>query len=505
MGLKQFFKTVAIVTVFSVCEKFLGFLYRIYLSRSIGSEGVGIYQVALSVFALLLTVCSSGTPVTVSRLMTKYKAENREDKKRSVITAGILFSLIVAVPICLIFFAFRGRFTFLFSNPHSEKIFYVVLPGLIFTSVYSVLRGVFWGNKDFLPYSIIELLEEICMILVGIALISHATDIYDGAVRAGVAVTISYVFSFLCAITVFTVRKNRIRNPKNQFKPLLASAMPITAMRTAGSLSSSLVSIILPLRLISAGFSQSQALSLFGATAGQAMPLLSIPTTFIGSFILVLIPEISESYYKKDYNSLRRDVTKAVKFTSLLTCIFIPVFIVCGEEIGLLVFNSHECGKFLTVSAFLMLFMSLSAITTSILNSIGLEHKTLFCFLISGALMLVSVWALPGVFGIYSLLIGYACIYVLSTVYNLYLIKKHCNLKFGYTKFSFYSALITLPTTILGFMLEKMLLTFLGTFLTFMCCSAILVLFYFALSIGLNLVSINGFVNKKRGFVLKKS
>ena len=194
--MKQFFKTVAIVTIFSVCEKFLGFLYRIYLSRSIGSEGVGIYQVALSVFALLLTVCSSGTPVTVSRLMTKYTAENRIDKKNSVITAGILFSLLVALPICLIFFAFRGKFSFLFSNSYSEKIFYVVLPGLIFTSVYSVLRGVFWGNKDFLPYSIIELLEEICMILVGIALISRATDIYDGAMRAGIAVAASYVFSF---------------------------------------------------------------------------------------------------------------------------------------------------------------------------------------------------------------------------------------------------------------------------------------------------------------------
>ena len=55
--LKKFFKTVAIVTLFSICEKFLGFIYRIFLSRSIGSEGIGIYQVALSVFALLLTVC----------------------------------------------------------------------------------------------------------------------------------------------------------------------------------------------------------------------------------------------------------------------------------------------------------------------------------------------------------------------------------------------------------------------------------------------------------------
>ena len=290
--MRKFFKTVAIVTVFSTCEKFLGFLYRIYLSRSIGSEGVGIYQVALSVFALLLTVCCSGTPITVSRLMTKYSAENRVDKKNAVITAGIVFALLVAIPICIIFFAFKGVLTPFFTNEHSAKIFFVVLPALIFTSVYSVLRGVFWGNKDFLPYSIIELLEEICMILVGIFLISRATDIYDGAVRAGVAVALSYVFSFTLSVCVFVIRKNKLKNPKSQFKPLLSCALPITAMRTASSLASSLVSIILPLRLISVGISQSQALSSFGATAGQGMPLLSIPTTFIGSFILVLVPPV---------------------------------------------------------------------------------------------------------------------------------------------------------------------------------------------------------------------
>ena len=76
--MKSFFKTVALVSVFSVSEKFLGFLYRIFLSRTIGAEGVGLYQVALSVFGLFYTVACSGIPVTVSRLMTKYRAENQK-------------------------------------------------------------------------------------------------------------------------------------------------------------------------------------------------------------------------------------------------------------------------------------------------------------------------------------------------------------------------------------------------------------------------------------------
>ena len=140
--LRSFVKTVAIVTVFSVCEKFLGFLYRIYLSRSIGSEGMGIYQVALSVFALLLTLTCSGTPITVSRLMTKYRAENKPERAQKVITAGLSFTFFVAVPVCAIFFILNKNFSFIFADERCMSIFLIVLPGLIFTSIYSVMRGV---------------------------------------------------------------------------------------------------------------------------------------------------------------------------------------------------------------------------------------------------------------------------------------------------------------------------------------------------------------------------
>ena len=314
--MRTFFKTVAIVTVFSISEKFLGFLYRIYLSRTIGAEGIGLYQVALSVFGLIYTLTCSGTPITVSRLMTKYRAEGQEKKVNKIISAGIFLTLFTAIPVCLIFFLFGDKFSFLFADERCLKIFHVILPGLIFTSVYSVLRGVFWGNKDFLPYSIIELLEEVCMIVCGIVLINFASNVTQGAFRAGIAVLISYLFSFTLAVTVFFIRKNKLVNPTSEFKPLLFSAMPITAMRTANSLSMSLVSLILPMRLILAGYTNAQAMSLFGSAMGQAIPLLFIPTTLIGSFTLVLVPEISENFYKKRSFYLKRDVEKALKFTT---------------------------------------------------------------------------------------------------------------------------------------------------------------------------------------------
>ena len=489
--MRKFFKTVAIVTIFSMSEKFLGFLYRIYLSRTIGAEGIGLYQVALSVFALLFTLCSSGTPITVSRLMTKYKAQNQPDRVSKIITAGIVFTLLVAIPLCLIFILFADNFSFLFADIRCIKIFKVIMPGLIFTSVYAVLRGVFWGNKDFLPYSIIELLEELVMILVGILLISFVDDIYTGAYFAGVAVLVSYLFSFSLATIVFFVRKNKLKNPISEFKPLISSAVPITAMRTANSLANSLISTILPLRLISAGYSSSNAISLFGSAVGQAIPLLCTPISLIGSFTLVLVPEISENYYKNNHHYLKRDIEKALKFTLFLTCLFVPTFSVCGKEIGLLVFNGNACGEYLCVSAFLMIFMSLSAITTSMLNSMGKENKTLIYYIISEVFMLLSVIFLPQILGIYSLVVGFTFIYGITSVLNLILLNKCCVEKPKYLKFLLLSTLLCVPTIIFGLMLEKLLLSVLGIFLTFIVCSSSMLIFQVLLFFGFNLISVD--------------
>ena len=420
--MKTFLKTVMSVTTFSICEKFLGFLYRIFLSRSIGAEGIGLYQVALSVFALLFTLSCSGIPITVSRLMTKYKAENEQRKVSEVVSAGIFCAVLFSLPVCLLFFIFKDNLSFLFSDYRCIPIFFVVLPSLVFNSIYAVMRGVFWGNKDFLPYSVLELLEEICMIIVGVLLIGSAKDVYQGALMAGIAVLCSYIFSFLGSTFFFFIRKNKLSNPFSETKQLLKSSLPITAMRSANCLASSLVSIVLPLRLVQAGYTNSQAMSMFGYALGQAMPILFIPTTLIGSFTLVLVPEISENFYKKNYKNLKLDIEKALKFTTFLSCLFIPVFTVCGKEIGILIFDSYGCGEFLTVSAFLMLFMGLSGITTSILNSIGLERQTLLFYIVSALFMLASVYFLPNVLGIYSLLVGFACVYALTTIFNLVLL-----------------------------------------------------------------------------------
>ncbi len=462
--IKKLFKTVVIVTVFSFAERALGFIYRIYLSRALGAEGLGVYQIALSVLGLFMTMCASGIPITVSRTMIKNRAKNNGDKNGSVISSGIILSLFVSVPLTVLVLTDCPLLGFLFSDKRCGALLSVMIPGLIFTSVYAVIRGVFWGNSDFLTYSVIELMEEAVMMIAGIILISGAVGSIDNVSKAGLAVLISYLFSFGVAAAVFFIKGGKLGKPKKELKPLFSSSAPITAMRTGTSLINTLIAVIMPARLIYFGMSSSEAVSEFGKVIGMAMPLITMPSTLIGSLALVLVPELSSNYYSGKFITLKNNIEKAIKISCFISCMIIPVFLVCGEEIGEFIYSDGEVGTFIIKSAITMLPLCLSIITSSMLNSLNKEKRTLLNFSFGAVALLICIYILPAFIGINSLILGTFLNYLISGILNLSLLDKITVEKPAYKTYLLKSAAFILPSFSVGFFVRNILKRFIGAF-----------------------------------------
>ena len=421
------YKTTAQVTFFSTVEKSLSFFYRIALSRMIGAEGLGIYQIALSVFSVLLTAASSGVPVTVSRLITKQNALGNTAGRNAVVTAGIVSTLIFTVPAVALIFGGQKIFGLLFSDGRCLDVFLIMLPGLIITSVYSVMRGAFWGDRQFMPYSLIELAEDALMVILGCVLVAGAAGAEDGARRAAMAVFISYIFSFAVSLFWYFKKGGKLVSPKGQLKPLLSSSLPVTAMRTSTSLMNSLVAVLMPFLLVKmCGLTDSEAVSLYGVAAGMAVPILFIPSSLIGSIAVVLAPELSENFYKNRADLLRADVEKSLKAAVLIAFALIPVLFALGNTAGEVLFSDSLSGEIVKNGCFMLLPMCLSMITNTILNSMNREKATLVYYFCGAAATLACIAALTPFIGVYSYVVGLAASYVITCILNMRLLKKLC-------------------------------------------------------------------------------
>ncbi|MBR1890892.1 MAG: oligosaccharide flippase family protein [Clostridia bacterium] len=422
--IKRLFGAVVWVTLLSCVERLVGFIYRVYLSRTLGAESIAVYQIALSVVGVVVTLISSGIPITVSRLILKERANKNPVGEQEVVSAGILTSIAISLPITLALYLFKDKVCVMFADPRCMDVLLAILPGITVTGVYAVIRGYFWGNRQYLRYSLIELAEEVVMATAGVLLVSSMKDRADGGRLAGVAVFISYVFSFVVSTLVFVFGSGRLKNPLRRIKPLVISSSPITAMRTLSSLSSTLVALVLPVRLIHYGAPTAQAMTAFGEFSGMAMPLLFIPSTVIGSIALVTVPEVSGSFYEKNYRSLSETVVRSTEYSMLLSAVIVPIFVSCGRRICLFLYGSEQAGVYLAVSAITMLPMSLSMITTSLLNSVNKERSTLINYLLGAGAMFLIIFFTPKIIGVYALFLGHIVSFSLSSVLNLITLKK---------------------------------------------------------------------------------
>ena len=414
----------SIVTGLSVAERFLGFLYRIVLSRLLGAEGLGLYQIALSLFGLFAVVGSGGIPVTVSRMISKNKAENDRLGERRVVSAGIVACLLLTLPFCVILGLFGGKIPFLFSDGRAFRVFRILLLGLAFSSVYAVLRGHFWGNKQFLTPSILEIAEESVMVIAGIFLLRNVSSPLSGAEKAAWAVVISYLFSFTASLLCFFLKGGKLSAPKNALKPLLSSALPITSVRASGSLVNSAVAVLFPVMLMRAGADESTAMKIFGVVSGMVLPVLFIPSTVIGSIALVLVPELSEDYYRGNTERLQINLERGLRFSLLVACTLIPFFYALGTDVGRLAFSNPTAGIMIRKSCLILLPMSLTMISTSMLNAMGFEKQTFLFFFFGAAALLVCILTLPRFCGAYAYLIGLGGSYIVTAACNLFFLHK---------------------------------------------------------------------------------
>lgn len=421
------YKSAATVTAFSTVEKTLSFVYRVILSRAIGAEGIGIYQICLTVFSVFLTAASSGIPVTVSRLIAKQNAERNAYGKHAVVSAGMLCTLMFTVPAALIILFGRNLLGFVFSDESCLNIFLILVPGLILTSIYAVMRGFLYGNKQFLPCSVMELTETVVMAAVGCCLILFASTPTQGAFYATLAVLVSYIFSFSVSVAYYFIKGGKLVNPKRQLKPLIASAMPITAMRTSTAMLNSVISVFLPALLVAAcGYSNSEAVAMYGAVMGMSLPILYTPNSLIGSISVVVAPAMSEDFYAERKENLKTDIEKSIKASILIATAVAPLLFALGEDLGVFLYSNAFSGTVIRRFAFMLLPMSISMITTTILNSMNYEVKTLIYFFISAVFMLVCIFTLTPLLGINSYMVGLSLGYCITAGLNLRLLHKHC-------------------------------------------------------------------------------
>ncbi|MCL2756213.1 MAG: oligosaccharide flippase family protein [Firmicutes bacterium] len=461
----KFSHAVALITGFTVATRGLGFLFRILLSRILGAEMLGVYQIAFSFFMVFMTMIASGLPLIISRQVSSLDDSNKRNKIRGIISSGLVISLVLSVVIITLVFSLQNVLYNIFTDTRSLRILFIFIPAIIATSIYTVLRAIWWGQKKFFLLGVTELSEVVARCLIFFIMLSFAFIFTDLASMAALSFTIACVISALIVVILYWIRSKKEKRELNTLsidretykshtrdylKSQLRSASPITAVRVIMSIAFPIIAVIIPLRLVSAGWSSTDAISHFGIAVGMTLPLLSIPQAVISSMSTALVPELSGAMQRRDYALINHQIANCIKITLFINFLLIAPFMAVGPGIGRFLFANEMAGVYLTQSAWIMVPMSISLITNAILNSLGAETRAMVHYIIGSVFLFLCVWFMPQFIGVGALIVGIGICMSIASVLNIILITRLTKSDTKILRLLFGLIFITIPSAFVG-------------------------------------------------------
>jgi len=448
--MKTIFKAVAVVTIFSVITRVLGFFFRIFISRKLGAEGMGIFQMASSVMGIFLTLVSSGIPLITAKSVSKYESLNQIKRRDKVVGSALVVAIIVSVICSILIFALKQFWNIIITDSRAVEVLIILIPSIILSAIYAVFRGALWGQNDYFSCGLTELIEQIARFVFTLLLLYGVSDIFTQTKQSAVAFNLACLISAIAVIIIF-FRKNKLCFGKGEYKEIISRSTPITLIRLSNSLVQPLTALIVPSMLVVSGYSSAEAVSSFGVIMGMTFPLLYVPMAVIGSISMVLIPSITSMLAKNDFNSIEENINQSLNVSMFLSMIFVPLFLSVGDLIGIVLYNNSMSGILLQYSAICVVPITLCNLTGSILDALNLEGKAFINYCLGSVVLFIGLFALTPILKINAVPISFFMCMGLTSILNIRSVKKAVpTLKFNLFKISLKYILMVVPCSLIG-------------------------------------------------------
>lgn len=492
----QLLKGTIILTCAGIVTRLLGFAYRIFLAGKLGETNLGIYQLVFPVYNICFTLYAAGIQTAVSQMISHEK----RSRHPGIIKSGICLSLVTALSLSLLLFRFADwtGASFLGTKETASllRILAVIFP---FCGITSVINGYFYGISDAKIPAISQIIEQLFRVgfVSGISILVlsgrlSAEIAVMGLIAGELASNIYNITHLLPLVSFRDIRKSRF-----QLKRLLQLSLPLSGNKLIISLLGSIESVLIPAMLCRYGYSDGDALAIFGILTGIVLPFILFPGTLTNSLSVLLLPAISRAAGNEQYHSVRQTTNVAIRYSILLGVLTSSLFLNFGKEIGILVFQSENAGKILTVLSFLCPFLYVSTTLTSVINGLGKTGVTFLHTVLGLCLRIVFLIFITPYRGIYGYLLGLTISQILICLLNgIYLVRKN-GISFRIMNHfvwpMIFSACILYLAKIAGSLLMKHLHNSFACllFIPPACCIILIYLWYF------KLVSVSDFTKRK--------
>ena len=137
-----------LLTLAGSLSRVIGFFYRIFLSRTIGAEGIGIYQLIFPLLALCISLTSSGIQTAVSKFTAEKYGSGRTGEAFLCLYAGFFLSIASSLSACTFLCRYADALAAGYlDEPRCAPLIRIMAYSLPFSAVHACANGYYYGMK----------------------------------------------------------------------------------------------------------------------------------------------------------------------------------------------------------------------------------------------------------------------------------------------------------------------------------------------------------------------
>ena len=446
----KFLKGTMILTISSIIVKVIGSLNWIILSRVLGGEGIGLYQMGFPIYLMAITVSSAGVPVAIS-IITSEKLANKDYRGakrvfnvslRLLLISGLLFSSALF---------FGADFLINQHIIRDSRAYYSIIalaPAVFFVTFLASFRGYLQGWQIMTPTATSEVVEQLVRVITMLVFADLFMP-YGLAYAAGGASMGAGAGAF-CALLVLMWFYRRLKRrlhaeieaqddsiPQESaghiIKRLLKLALPVSLTSLMLPIGANLDLLIVPQRLEVAGFNVRHATELFGYLTGMAVPLVNLATIFTAAMTISLVPSISESRALERFDAIRDKIRLAFRVAMIITfpC-FMGLFFL-AEKVAALIYNAPGAAGAIQTMSVGILFLGMHQISTGILQGLGKTAIPVINMILACLVKVVMSWWLTAIpfLGIKGASMATVADFAVAAIINMGFIYKYTGFTFS--------------------------------------------------------------------------
>lgn len=377
-----------LLTAAGFVSRFLGFFYRIFLSRTIGAEGLGLFSMMHPVFGICFALCSGSVQTAISQ----YTAA-RAEKGKSIFRTGLVISLSLSLILSSVICRFSPWIAeHILMEPRCSSLLPFMAFSVPFSAFHACINGYYYGMKKTRVPAFSQMAEQVIRILT-VFLLADIWILEGREITVMLAVMghlIGEAASCLFCVTAvcfFPPQKSGgnqggsflsffLSDFRKTAAPLMTLALPLMGNRLILNLLASLEAVLIPNRLTVFGLTSGEAISLYGTLTGMALPFVLFPSAITNSMAVLLLPTVAEAQSAGEHERISGTITTTLRYSLYMGILFVGLFTLFGNQLGQGVFKSRRAGSYIQVLAWLCPFLYLSTTMGSILNGLGKPFVT---------------------------------------------------------------------------------------------------------------------------------